>query len=164
MRTCVIASAVLALVCGMCLAEADLTTKNEQPQFKTIELKHFALAPGVELTPIFMSGLYEDLLGELQNTGVYAQVIGEGGAVAKGDAAASVVLEGKVAEYNRGIFITHLRMDVTLSSRRGHNVLHTIHSRFDYGSRLSDEKVAGGMAKKIAGDIKRELKKSAATP
>jgi hypothetical protein len=164
MRASLVAVVGLAILIGLLFSVVSLPAKNEQPPFKTVELKSFTLALGVELKPNFLGDLYDDLRSQLEKTGLSAQVVGEGGAVSEADAPASVVMEGKVTENDRGHFVTHVRMEVTVSRLSDRKVLATINPKFDFGSGLPQKKVTGGMAKTIAKDIKNELNKSAGAP
>ena len=88
------------------LAVAFLLTSwsvaKDQPKFKSIEVKHFPNAEGVELPPEFSDFLYAELRADLQKKKVAEQLLGEGEVVDPGDAAQSVILEGNILEYKKG--------------------------------------------------------------
>src|SRR5258707_659737 len=51
--------------------------KDPEPQFKSVEAKHFPRAEGVELSPAFSDYLYAELRAELTKAKLFGQVLGE---------------------------------------------------------------------------------------
>src|SRR5947209_1797411 len=79
-----------------------LAGAKDQPKFKSVEVKHFSLAEGVELPPQFSDYLYAELQADLQKKKVTEQLVGEDEVVDPADASRSVILEGSVLEYKKG--------------------------------------------------------------
>jgi hypothetical protein len=75
---------------------------KDQPKFKSIEVKHFPNAEGVELPPEFSDFLYAELRATLQKKNLAEQLTGEDEVVDAADAPKSAVLEGRVLEYKKG--------------------------------------------------------------
>src|SRR5438045_6522499 len=75
---------------------------KDQPKFKSIEVKHFPNAEGVELPPEFSDYLYAELRATLQKKKLAEQFLGEDEVVDAADAPKSAVLEGSVLEYKKG--------------------------------------------------------------
>ena len=92
--------------CCLLITAAFLLTTwvgaKDQPKFKSIEVKHFPSAEGVELPPDFGDLLYAELKAALQKKGLAEQLVGEDEVVDAADAAKSAVLEGSVLEYKKG--------------------------------------------------------------
>ena len=78
---------------------------KDRPKFKSIEVKHFSSAEGVELPPEFSDFLYAELRAGLQNKRVARQLLGEGEVVDPADAAQSAILEGNILEYKKGSIV-----------------------------------------------------------
>src|SRR5438067_4804550 len=79
-----------------------LASAKDQPKFKSIEVKHFPSAEGVELPPDFGDLLYAELKTALQKKNLAKELIGEGEVVDAADAPNSAILEGNVLEYKKG--------------------------------------------------------------
>src|SRR5215469_14153280 len=73
-----------------------------QPKFKSIEVKHFPSAEGVELPPEFNDYLYAELRSALKEKHLAVQLAGGDEVVDPGDAPQSAVLEGNLLEYKKG--------------------------------------------------------------
>jgi len=84
---------------------AVCASAEDKPKFKSIEVKHFPNAEGVELPPEFGDFLYAELRAELQKKKVAEQLPGEGEVVDPADAPKSVILEGTVLEYKKGSMV-----------------------------------------------------------
>jgi uncharacterized protein DUF4410 len=94
--------------CLLLAAAFVLTTwasAKDEPKFKSIEVKHFPSAEGVELPPEFGDFLYAELRADLQKKKVAEQLLGEGEVVDAADAPQSVVLEGSILEYKKGSIV-----------------------------------------------------------
>src|SRR5882762_2884692 len=76
--------------------------KDAEPQFKSVEAKHFTKSEGVELSPEFTDYLYAELRAELTKAKLFGQVIGEGEVVDEADAPKSLVIVGTIMEYKKG--------------------------------------------------------------
>src|SRR5258707_12243344 len=76
--------------------------KDPQPQFKSVEAKHFPRAEGVELSPAFSDYLYAELRAELTKAKLFGQVIGEDEVVDAPDAPKSRVITGALTEFQKG--------------------------------------------------------------
>ena len=85
------------------LVSVSLGAKSkEEVQFKTIELKHFSVAQGVDLWQEYPNLFYTQLRTELAKKKIAVQVIEEGGTVADADVANSLVVEGKITDFKKG--------------------------------------------------------------
>ena len=93
-KSCLLLAALLLLT--VCASAKD------EPKFKSIEVKHFPNAEGVELPPEFGDFLYAELRAELQKKKVAEELVGEGEVPDPAAAAQSVVLEGNILEYKKG--------------------------------------------------------------
>lgn len=76
--------------------------KKEEPQYQSIEVKHFTRNEGIELPPDFTEFLYGALRSELQKSKIFEQVLGEGEVVEAAAAEHSLVMEGNLVEYGKG--------------------------------------------------------------
>lgn len=96
-------------------------------QFKTMELKHFTVAPGVDLWQDYPNLLYSELRTELEKKKIAVQVIEEGGTVADADVADSVVVEGKITEFKKAghtmMSPGALTMEINVYRRADHSVV-----------------------------------------
>ena len=92
----------ILFLAALLLFAAPAGAKDEKPRFKSVEIKHFPFAEGVELPPEFSDFLYAALKKELQKTGMFEQIVGEGEVVEAADAPQSLVLEGSILEYKKG--------------------------------------------------------------
>jgi Domain of unknown function (DUF4410) len=90
------------LIAALMLLPPLAVSKDTKPRFKTVEIRHFPFAEGVELPPEFSDFLYAALKQELQKSGLFEQIVGEGEVVDAADAPQSLVLEGNVVEYKKG--------------------------------------------------------------
>jgi hypothetical protein len=75
----------VALVALMFAMGAAARPKDEAPQYKTAEAKHFTTAEGVELSPAFVDYFYAELRNELSKAKLVKEVVGEGEAVEDAD-------------------------------------------------------------------------------
>lgn len=75
---------------------------KDQPKFKSVEVKHFPNAEGVELPPEFGDYLYAELQATLQKKKLAEHLVGEGEVIDAADAANSAVLSGSILEYKKG--------------------------------------------------------------
>jgi hypothetical protein len=108
--------------CLLVTAAFLLTTlagAKDQPKFKSIEVKHFPNAEGVELPPEFGDLLYAELKAALQKKKLAKELIGEDEVVDAADAPQSAVLEGSVLEYKKGSKVKEGIMEATLGGSFG---------------------------------------------
>jgi hypothetical protein len=89
----------------LCIAAAPAAAKDSQPQFKTIIVKHFVLASGVNRSETFADTFTNGLIEELQKMKYAAQVLADPAAVAPADAADSLLVEGKILSFQTGGFM-----------------------------------------------------------
>jgi len=156
-------------ILGVMLAMGALSTraKDEAPQYKTGEAKHFTTAEGVELTPAFVDYFYAELRSELTKAKFVNEVIGEGEAVEDADAAKSLVITGTIIEYKKGSVVKSaligfgagmrsLKMDADVVRRSDKENLCVVHVHVKVDPRWN-EKV---MAKAAAHQMVREMKKA----
>jgi len=88
------------------LAAQDVKPVSK-PQFKSIEVKHFTNADGVQLSPNFLKVFYASFLAELQRLNVADQTVEEGTPVndtqgPHGSNPQFIVLEGKFVAVKEG--------------------------------------------------------------
>ncbi len=156
------------LFAAIILLTTSLTTlagAKDQPKFKSIEVKHFSQAEGVELPPEFSDFLYAELRARLQKKKLAEQFPGEDEVVDPADAPQSVILEGSVLEYKKGNVVKEsligfgaglrsLTAHVKLLRRSDNEVVIDRDVKVRASSRLDPKQ----LAKFLAGEITRELK------
>ena len=81
---------------------------KKKPKFKSMEVRHFAQAEGVELAPEFPDFLYAQMREDFKKSGVFEQIVGENEAVDAADAANSIIVHGKLLEYRKEIGRAHV--------------------------------------------------------
>lgn len=122
---------VVLLPTVVLLLAGSLSARNNQPKYKTIEVKHFTKADGVELSDVFINSFYDGLRARLEKEQVADQVVADGAAVPDTDAADSVVVEGRFTEFegahhSAGSLIWasgNTKYVVTLYRRSDHSVI-----------------------------------------
>lgn len=98
----------LAVILMWPLALAAQTMKPvSKPEFKSVEVKHFTNADGVQLSPNFSKAFYASFLAELQRLNVAEQTVEEGAPVndtqgPHGFKPQFIVVEGKFAGIKEG--------------------------------------------------------------
>ena len=151
------------------LASAFLLTTlaiaKDQPKFKSIEVKHFPNAEGVELPPEFSDYLYAELRATLQKKKIAEQLVGENEVVDAADAPKSAILEGSLLEYKKGSLVKEkligwgprsLKAHIKVTRVSNHEVL----LDKDMKVRASAQWDPKTLAKFLAGSIAGELKHS----
>src|SRR5271157_4975976 len=93
--------AVLALVL---LLSGSLSAKEEQHQWKALQVKHFTVKPGISLSPEYLGYLYDGLLQELRKSKLAEQVLDDSATVPQNIAADSVVMESTLTSIEKGGF------------------------------------------------------------
>jgi len=159
----------ILLLAGLLFFAAPSGAKDEKPRFKTVEIKHFPFAEGVELPPEFSDFLYAALKMELQKTGMFEQIVGEGEVVEAADAPQSLIVGGSILEYKKGNVAKDLIIGFTSGWR---SLLSQVQvcRRSDNASLLdkqvkvrgpstwSPEYLARALAREIAKEMKHQLK------
>ena len=109
---------------GVLFLTTDLPAQNAKTHFKSVEVKHFAIAEGLSLSPDFANALYDDLRSELVKTRRFDKVLGEGDPVADADAPESVIIDGRITEFKKARFGSPAEMHVhfTVTGRTSHEV------------------------------------------
>ncbi len=141
--------------------------KDPEPEYKSVEAKHFPRSEGVELSPVFSDYLYAELRAELTKAKLFGQVIGEDEVVDAEDAPKSLVIVGTITEYKKGSVLKaeligfgagwrSLKVDANVARRSDQQNLAAIHVHAKVSPRW-DEKV---MARTAAKDIVKQLKSS----
>jgi hypothetical protein len=139
--------------------------KKEEPQYQSIEVKHFTQNEGIELPPDFTEFLYGALRSQLQKSKIFAQVLGEGEVVEAAAAEHSLVMEGNLVEYAKG----NLAKTVIIGygvGRRSLTVHVTVRRRSDnqvvfdkpVKVRAPRQQDPNALAKELAKEITRQLK------
>jgi len=145
--------------------------KDETPQFKTAEAKHFTQAEGVELTPEFADYFYAELRSELEKAKLAKDVIGEGETVDDSDAPQSIVITGTITEYKKGNVVTSaligfgagmrsLKMDADVVRRSDKQNLDALHVHVKIQPTWNEKIMAKTAAKQLVNEMKKTLKES----
>lgn len=148
----------------VCLVAAVAVAKNET-KFKSVEVKHFSTAEGVELPPEFSDFLYAEMRSDFQKKKIADQLLGEDEVVDPGDAAKSVVVQGSILEYKKGSVVKESLIGFGAGARS--LTAHITLVRRSDGQKLIDKdmKVRAmarwdpkTLARFLAGEITKELK------
>jgi hypothetical protein len=142
--------------------------KDEAPQYRTAEARHFTTAEGVELSPAFVDYFYAELRNELTKAKVVKEVIGEGEAVEDADAPKSLVISGTVTEYKKGSVVKSaligfgagfrsLKMDADVVRRSDKQNLCVIHVHVKIDPRWNEKVMAKGAAHEMVKEMKKAL-------
>jgi Domain of unknown function (DUF4410) len=164
----------LSLVALMFAMGAAARPKDEAPQYKTAETKHFTTAEGVELSPAFVDYFYAELRNELTKAKLVKEVIGEGEAVEDADVPKSLVLSGAVTEYKKGSVVKSaligfgagfrsLKMDADVVRRSDKQNLCVIHVHVKIDPRWNEKVMAKGAAHEMVKEMKKALAEGAKT-
>ncbi len=163
-RICAIAL-VIFFVGGTAIA-----AKKKEPKFKSVEVKHFSRAEGVELSPQFSDYLYAQLRDDLKKEGLFEEIVGENETVDPAQAAKSFTIEGTLLEFRKGNVAKQVLIGFG-SGMRSLRVKVTVQRLSDKSSVLDtelkvrssatmDEKVlAKVMSKKIRSELNKSLGK-----
>jgi len=146
--------------------------KDPQPQFKSVEAKHFPRAEGVELSPAFSDYLYAELRAELTKAKLFGQVIGEDEVVDAADAPKSLVIVGTITEFKKGSVVKDaligfgagmrsLKVDANAARRSDQQNLTAIHVHVKVSPRWDEKVMARFAAKNIVKQLKDSLKSEA---
>jgi hypothetical protein len=146
--------------------------KDPQPQFKSVEAKHFPRAEGVELSPAFSDYLYAELRAELTKAKLFGQVIGEDEVVDAADAPKSLVIVGTITEFKKGSVVKDaligfgagmrsLKVDANAARRSDQQNLTAIHVHVKVSPRWNEKVMARFAAKNIVKQLKDSLKSEA---
>ncbi len=146
--------------------------KDPQPQFKSVEAKHFPRAEGVELSPAFSDYLYAELRAELTKAKLFGQVIGEDEVVDAADAPKSLVIVGTITEFKKGSVVKDaligfgagmrsLKVDANAARRSDQQNLTAIHVHVKVSPRWNEKVMARFAAKNIVKQLKDSLKSQA---
>lgn len=146
------------------------SAKKGEAKFKSVEIKHFTRAEGVEVPPEIMDAIHSALRGALQNTGVFEEILGEDEVVDPSDADRSVILEGTVLQYGKGSAVKarlmtgwagreKLRARIIVRRRSNNETLidHEIDAKGAPPSQRTQGIVTEFLAWKIAREIKNNL-------
>jgi hypothetical protein len=165
----------VAIVATM-LTLAAFTTraKDEAPQFKTAEPKHFTTAEGVELTSSFVDYFYAELRSELAKAKVVNDVIGEDEAVEDADAAKSLIITGTITEFKKGSVVKSaligfgagmrsLKMDADVVRRSDKENLCVVHVHVKVDPRWNEKVMAKAAAHQMVKEMKKALSEGAKT-
>jgi uncharacterized protein DUF4410 len=159
---------MVALVAGFFAMGAVAKPKDETPQYKTAEAKHFTTAEGVELTPAFVDYFYAELRSELTKAKLVNEVVGEGEAVDDADAPKSLVISGTITEYKKGNVVKSaligfgagmrsLKMDADVVRRSDKQNLCVLHVHVKIDPRWNEKVMAKGAAHQMVKEMKKAL-------
>jgi len=167
MKIAAVGALAVALGCAI-----PAFAKDPQPQFKSVEAKHFARAEGVELSPAFSDYLYAELRAELIKAKLFGQVLGEDEVVDAEDAPKSLVIVGTITEYKKGSVVRNaliglgarsLKVDANVARRSDQQNLTAIHVHVKIPPRWDEKVMARFAAKNIVKQLKDSLKAQAKT-
>ncbi len=150
----------LLMTGGLALVPA-LPAKDAPPRFKTIEVKHFTVAPGVPISQSFVDFFYAGLVANLPKQKLAERIVEDGGAVPEAEAADSAVIEGVFTDFGKGgLGPGHVTIDLKIYRRSDHSVIVASTPRLPYKSSPfnKDENVAKASAARAAYAIKQALK------
>ena len=164
----------LLVIAAMLTVGATAKAKDEAPQFKTAEAKHFTQAEGVELTPAFSDYFYAELRSEIEKAKLAKDVIGEGETVDDSDAPQSIVITGTITEYKKGSVVKSaligfgagmrsLKMDADVVRRNDKQNLCVLHVHVKVDPRWNEKVMAKGAAHEIVKEMKKALAEGAKT-
>ena len=159
---------MMALLAGIFAMSASAKPKDETPQYKTAEAKHFTTAEGVELTPAFVDYFYAELRSELTKAKLVNEVVGEGEAVDDSDAPRSLVISGTITEYKKGNVVKSaligfgagmrsLKMDADVVRRSDKQNLCVLHVHVKIDPRWDEKIMAKGAAHQMVKEMKKAL-------
>jgi hypothetical protein len=159
---------MMALLAGIFAMGALAKPKDETPQYKTAEAKHFTTAEGVELTPAFVDYFYAELRSELTKAKLVNEVVGEGEAVDDSDAPKSLVISGTITEYKKGNVVKSaligfgagmrsLKMDADVVRRSDKQNLCVLHVHVKIDPRWDEKIMAKGAAHQMVKEMKKAL-------
>lgn len=164
----------VALIAAIFAMGATAVPKDETPQYKTAEAKHFTTAEGVELSPAFVDYFYAELRNELTKAKLVKEVIGEGETVDDADAPHSLVISGTITEFKKGSVVKSaligfgagsrsLKMDADVLRRSDKQNLCVIHVHVKVDPRWNEKVMAKGAAKEMVKEMKKALSEGAKT-
>lgn len=150
------------------LLASSVGAKEASPKFKSVEVKHFSRAEGVELSPQFPDFLYAELREQLQKSKMFEQILGEDEAVDPSEANQSLIVEGSVLEYRKGSKAKEylvgfgagrrsLTTQVKVLRRSNNESLLAKELKVKATSFRDEKLLAKFLAQKIAGEVKRSL-------
>jgi Domain of unknown function (DUF4410) len=166
--------AILVAFAALLVWTAPAFAKDVQPQYKSVEAKHFSRAEGVELSPAFSDYLYAELRAELTKAKLFGQVIGEDEVVDAADAPKSLVIVGTITEFKKGSVVKDaligfgagmrsLKVDANAARRSDQQNLTAIHVHVKVSPRWNEKVMARFAAKNIVKQLKDSLKSEAKT-
>src|SRR6516225_12427764 len=150
-------------------------SKDEAPQYKTAEAKHFTTAEGVELSPAFVDYFYAELRAELTKAKLVSEVIGEGEAVDDAETPKSLVISGTITEYKKGNVVKSalvgfgagfksLKIDADVVRRSDKQNLCVLHVHVKIDPRWNEKVMARGSAHEIVKEMKKALAEGVKAP
>ncbi len=149
--------AVLALVL---LLAASLSARDEQHQWKALQVKHLTVKPGVDFAPEDLGYLYQGLLDGLRKSKLAEQVLDDGATVPQDIAGDSVVMEGALTYLQQGSAFRSTRANAEFKLYRAsdHRLITTI---IWQGHGLGYASIHGRIWKSYGPMAAAEVKKSA---
>lgn len=162
---------ILGLIVAIFAFGASAAPKDETPQFKTAEARHFTSAEGVELSPAFVDYFYAELRNELAKAKFVKEVVGEGETVDDLDATNSLVITGTITEYKKGNVVKSalvgfgagfksIKMDADVIRRSDKQNLCTLQVHVKVDPRWNEKVMAKGAAHEIVKEMKKALAES----
>ncbi len=162
----------LFLLLIACFTALPCKAKDVKTKFKSVEIKHFVSAEGVELSPQFPDFLYAELKVELQKAKLFDEIMTEGEVVDPSDAPYSLVVEGNLLEYKKGsvtksilvpyggfgAFRRSLRAQVKVWRRSNNENVLEKELRVKAPPNLDEKLLARELAHAIANEMKHQLK------
>lgn len=127
--------------------------------YKTIVVNTFVNGEGVNRPLEFIQQFSQGLAEGLRKSKIAGQVLEEGGAVPDGDAASSLVVEGKFSKLDTGPFITKIFMEIEVYRISDHVLVKSITTHETYGSHGAVSNLGEILGKMIADTVADPLKK-----
>ena len=158
-----------ALLLALFVCVGGLSAKDDEPRYKTAELKHLTVADGVTLpdqinTLDYLNLVYDKLREELGKCKIADQVVDDGATVPDADAANSIVVELRITDFQKaGFTMMHpgaLSWEATVYRRSDHSVITTIPRTFKMppAGYRNDKVLSNLTAEEAAHDIRKALK------
>jgi hypothetical protein len=152
---------------SFCLAVAVVTfypsitaASDEQPRYKTIELKHFTNAEGANVPEAFVASFESNLRAQLEKNNPGIKILDEGATMSDADAPDSAVVEGKFDKIDDSKMTCGPWLTVEISSYRmsDHQPIGSTKTGIHYeGSSKKDAEKAGASAGSNAADPIQKL-------
>ncbi len=159
-----------ALLIVLFIGAPAFAAKKREPKFKSVEVKHFSRAEGVELSAQFSDYLYAELREDLKKESLFEEIVGENETVDPAQAAKSFVIDGSLIEFRKGNVakqvligfgagLRSLRVKVNVQRRSDNSSILDTELKVKSSATMKEQVLAKLMAKKIKGELNKALGK-----